>query len=418
MTVALPRAAGRDQLRAERVSGQDVLAFLVPAALFLQVHLGGQLFFSEVILLGLAAPLLLNRASVSIPASGRSFVLLGLLWLYGQVATDVYRGTQLHDLARGWSNVLFTLLDFIVLALLLDGRPRRYVLFTAGVAVGSLLAFLSDPAGTDLGQPWKFGLATPIALGLVVVACMPRVRRVRFSGALILGVVALLNLVRDFRSLALIAFLAALYLLLADASRAWAAGDAVPVRALIRIGLATAAGAAAFAGLYTHAASSGWLGADAQAKYEAQSQKQYGVLGGGRPEFIVSLHAIRDAPILGHGSWPRDPKYVEELTSRGVPYFDTSGLIPTHSFITGAWVSAGILGAPIWIWVFLLAIRALPRQFELNDRLAPLTAFAAMSLGWAIPFSPYGGSQRITTTFYVLVLMFALDRARRWESPA
>ena len=50
--------------------------------------------------------------------------------------------------------------------------------------------------------------------------------------------------------------------------------------------------------LYDVAASEGWLGADAQAKYLQQSGA-LGVLVGGRSEVLVSSQAVIDSPILG-----------------------------------------------------------------------------------------------------------------------
>ena len=43
-------------------------------------------------------------------------------------------------------------------------------------------------------------------------------------------------------------------------------------------------------------------------KFEGQAKGDYGVLVGGRPETLVAMQAIRDSPIIGHGSYPVDPK--------------------------------------------------------------------------------------------------------------
>ena len=78
------------------------------------------------------------------------------------------------------------------------------------------------------------------------------------------------------------------------------------------------------------------------------------MLVGGRPETLVAIQAIRDSPILGHGSYPVDPKYLA-LKSRiqyEHGYSDSDDpedivdpVIPTHSHLTMAWVESGILGA-------------------------------------------------------------------------
>ncbi len=61
------------------------------------------------------------------------------------------------------------------------------------------------------------------------------------------------------------------------------------------------------------ASSIGFLGEEAQKKNETQSQSRGGILIGGRPEILVSSQAVLDSPILGHGSWAKDPKYTDML---------------------------------------------------------------------------------------------------------
>lgn len=396
------------------LSAGDVLCLIVGISLCIDVHFVGQLYLAELALAALLPALALQQVRGTSRRVPRTFILLGLVWLYGQIATDIYRGTAVHDLARGWANIIFTLIDFAALFLLLDGRAKRYKLFALGLAIGSLFAFLLNPS-TDLGDPWKFGLATPVALCAALVACSRPVRRVPLLGAIILGAVAVINLERDFRSLALVAALAAIYLAGIDVFGRRQAIRRLPVASFLRLAVLSVATIVAFTFLYSHAAQSGWLGHAAQQKYVVESQSSYGVLGGGRPEFKASLRAIMDSPLLGHGSWPKDPKYLIYLVAPGrtlAQLSQQSGVIPTHSYLTGAWVDAGVLGIPIWIWAFVLVARALVRGFRRGDQLAPLTAFAGMWLAWAIPFSPYAGIARLFSTFYVLVLLFAVERGR------
>jgi hypothetical protein len=395
------------------VSAGDAFSLLVGVLLCIQLHFVGQLYLAEVGLAVMLPALALRHVRTATRRVPRAFIVLGLLWLYGQIATDIYRGTDVHDLARGWANIVFTLIDFAAVFLLLDGRVKRYKLFALGLAIGSLFAYLLDPS-SDLGDPWKFGLATPVALVAVLAACSRPVRRVPLLGAIILGAVAAINLERDFRSLALIAALAAIYLAGIDIFNRRHAIRHLPLVSFVRLAALAIGTIVAFTFLYSHAAQSGWLGNAARQKYTLEAQSPYGILGGGRPQFKASLHAIEDSPLLGHGSWPKDQKYLQYLVGPGrtlVQLSEQSGLIPTHSYLTGAWVDAGILGIPIWIWAFVSAVRALVRGFAMRDELAPLTAFAGMWLAWAIPFSPYAGIARLFSSFYVLVLLFCVERS-------
>jgi FtsH-binding integral membrane protein len=413
MIAANVAVGSRVRSSAFALDGGDALALLVPAAYFMQAHFVGELYAPEIFLAALLPPLAFGRVRANRVFVEWPFVVLCLVWLYGQIATDVYRGTTLHNLARGWANIIFTLIDFTAIALLLDARAKRYVLFAIGFVVGLLLDFVINR--NDLGYPWKFGVAVPISLTLVLIACTGRVRRVPFMASLVVGAAAVLNLLRDYRSLALILFVAALYLAFADRRHARSEGS---VKTLFRLALVTSLGVLVFSSAYSYAAGSGHLGATAEQKYLIESRSPYGLIGGGRPEFFASLHAIADSPLLGHGSWPVDPtylKYLDQATTRTLNVTNKPGLIPSHSHLTGAWVSAGILGLPVWIWALFMAGKALARGLRTNDQLLPLVAFAAMWLGWAIPFSPYAGPNRISDLFYVLLLVLGIDRSERTE---
>jgi O-antigen ligase len=167
---------------------------------------------------------------------------------------------------------------------------------------------------------------------------------------------------------------------------------------------------------YQYTASAGILGENAKDHLAKQSSGEYGLLLGGRRELLGSLPAIYDSPILGHGSWAKDPSYViiefealaalgYENATDGEDQLYDEGYIPTHSFILGAWVEAGIVGALFWGWVFVLTARSLTHLFPSHLVLLPIGAFCAFSLLWDILFSFYGGQMCFIETFYIVMVM-------------
>jgi hypothetical protein len=167
-------------------------------------------------------------------------------------------------------------------------------------------------------------------------------------------------------------------------------------------------------GLYSAAASQGLLGPDAKSKYILQAGA-FGTLLGGRPEALVSTQAILDSPILGHGSWAKDPTYARLLAERqkALGYQPTAeyvgtDLIPAHSYLLGAWVWAGFLGAVFWLAVAANAVWLLANLYSLRLEVAPLLVFAALLLLWDIAFSPYGLNGRITAPYELALCLFGL----------
>ena len=166
-----------------------------------------------------------------------------------------------------------------------------------------------------------------------------------------------------------------------------------------------------FVRVYGYGASNGMLGYEAWQNYERQSSGRYGVLIGGRADFLVGLENALDSPIIGHGSWASDWHYEDRAESMlaDLGYWgvgsQNSWLIPAHSHLIGAWVHAGILGAVFWAWVVVLALRVLSRVYRTDEPLSPLIAFLAVILIWDILFSPYGAERRFITPYYVVVMM-------------
>jgi hypothetical protein len=401
-----------------------VLALFVPLFLFVQFHVVGQLFLTELLLIILLPPLLLQRVANRRKTISRSFLVLGVLWFYSQVLTDLYRGTSFHDYARGWSNIAFTLIEYGSLFLLIAGNRRRYVLFAAGLAGGLLLTVLLNPSGYAIGDPWKFGYGFPVTLGIVLLACARRFREVLFLPALMLGGAGWLNLKFGFRSLGGVCILSALYLSLMQIRAQRAPGSVrLGARRTLLLGMASMVIGLALITSYGNAAKDGFLGQTAAKKYQQQSTGRFGVLLAGRPEIFGASAAIADSPLIGHGSWARDPRYtyymLAQLRRLGYvalpPPPDTFDLIPSHSHISGAWVQAGVFGAIFWLFLLALALSVLAGLYRARIQLAPLIVFLAILFVWNDLFSPYAALARLIDVFTVVMLLAVRAELRAAE---
>ena len=169
--------------------------------------------------------------------------------------------------------------------------------------------------------------------------------------------------------------------------------------------------------IYKHAAIKGWLGEAQRRKYIDQAFGKYGLLLGGRPEILVSLKAILDSPLLGHGSWARDRKYVimlaklrEYLGYKHIYLDPEKDVIPTHSHIFGAWVEAGLLGAIFWGWTWQLIVRAVFCCCFLNEPFIPIILYYLSALIWSILFSPFCEKARIGVSFGIVLCIYVLTR--------
>lgn len=405
----------------------DILVFAIPFLQFVQLNVVGVLYASELLLVATFVYFVFTRKlELSTPIS-RRFVALCTAWLVSQIVTDFVRHTAFSDYARGWSKIVMTLITFAVLYVLLDGREQRLVSYGWGLVAGSTLGFLIDPGQWGREYPWKFGMSFPVTLGAFLLASRKNCAR---SWPIIISVIiGCTNIAAGARSRGGVCLAIALYLLISSPQSQ--KRDGIPkmkTASLVAIIALCALAVAAVLWTYQYAARAGILGHAAREEYEEQSAGDYGVLLGGRSAVLGSIPAIYDSPILGHGSWARDPVYVlaqlQAMTAMG--YENTSaveeeeldeGYIPAHSYLFGAWVEAGVVGAIFWAWVLVLTVNALVRTYPCHTLLLPLVAFCAVSLAWDILFSPYGAQQRIIVPFYIVLLMTHLRMARLHVSP-
>lgn len=389
----------------------QMFIFALPSLKFIEFNIGGKLFLPELFCLVIFLCTLASGDLRLEYKPARIFVGLCLLWLCGQVVTDIIRDTPWMDYSRGWSRIAFTIINFSVLYLFLFNKKSAIVVFTAGLAVGGFLEFFLNPSMHAEGNPWKFGIGPPLTLLLILAATTLQFRWAYLRAGLVL-LLSTAHLLLGFRSMAGICFLTSIYLIVQ-----WFHKDKThkPLKMSLRQGMAVfvilAASSFALIEGYSYAASHGLLGENAREQYEWQGYGIFGVLIGGRSEILVSGQAIVDSPLIGHGSWAKDAKYADALATLkrllGYQVSDSeeSDLIPTHSHLFGAWVEAGVAGAVVWIWLLALCWHCLTRLYQTKNQLAPLYAFICFTLIWDIFFSPYAGDRRLITPYYIIVLM-------------
>jgi len=413
-----PRYCHNQPLNIVRVAG-DVLSFIIPCLMFMEVTLIGRLFVPEIVLACLLPVLLYFRAKWLVKPLVGKIIFFALLWLCAQIVTDVIRQTPLEDWSRGWSKIVFFQLNFIALYLLLSKRRVRILFFSAGIAAGQILTYFLFPSAYAIEEPWKFGLGIPITLLFVLLSQTTAIKRLKHGTAILISVAALLNLLLGFRSLALICVATIVYLYINQRSHrlknSYNPSKWLVIKLIILfvgIGIVTAEA-------YKYADLNGWLREKDSKKYIQQSRGKYGVLLTGRPEFIASSVAILDSPFIGHGSWAKDPKYtlmvaylLSDLgytTSQNTENADT--LIPSHSYLFGAWVESGIIGAAFWGWVWLLVMKALWKLHNAREKLLPLAAFICFNMLWDILFSPFGATGRMYEAYHLVFIIVVLSRA-------
>ncbi len=430
---AQPLPARPWRRRAPRLRQKSAATYIVNALIVglglispFTIRIVGNLPVGEVAFLVILPLLLIVRKARAF--GGRRNIVLALisLWLVGQIITDVYRHTDRYDWMRGQATIAFFLIDFICLAILTRDSPVRKVEFLMAFSIGTILTIRYQPTEMMSDYPWKFGYALPITIFLLSAASYFYRSRAYPVVLTLFGMLIFFNLVFNYRSEILFLFVTVVLVAPLLPERVGRIRLLPRQNSMARVfvlaGLAVLGSGLAIV-VIGYVTSSGFLGQQAQKKNQSQLQSKQGLLLSGRPEILVSSQAVLDSPILGHGSWAKDPQYAEMLHDLEVRYGmtniddmdyvleETNGLIPAHSHIMGAWVFAGIAGVPIWIYLFLITVKAITQIYLRRPTLTPLYGWLFVSLLWAILFSPFGSTVRITEAITINIVIDLLNES-------
>ncbi len=396
------------------------------------IRLVGDLPVGEIFLIGALPLLLFFRGKVALKMDLKVVFALIALWFVGQFVADSYNHIEIVNRMRGDALIIFFGSDLLGLWLLVAGSDKRKLMFVIGLMIGALASVKLQPSPAVEDYPWKFGYAWgTILLGLLLSSYFYSRRRF-FLAALPVLVLCGVNLILNYRS-AMLQLMMAFILLFPIVPERLAGLQLLPRagsagRVLVLVTFALIAGEAADA-LVHFVTNAGYISEEDQAKNQSQATGG-NLLLGGRPEFVVGLRAALDAPIIGHGSWPEDRKYIEMLAdmlaeTNGSSGFAAliangeGGLIPSHSHIVGSWVSAGIFGLIFWAYIIWVVLRSIVTIANMRPPLAPVYMFMLITMFWDIWFSPFALFRRLTEAFLLVVMSDLLkgktvSRAKRW----
>jgi len=416
-----------------------ILLFVIGLTRFLDIDVFGRIVVSEVIML-LAFPFIV-ASRVNCLRSRVYLIFAGLLFLTGAIVlfsdakvNGVHITFSLKGLARlGFLGVIASFWYLV----LVDGIDRlKYFLY--GSLPGAILAIFRvsefDREGVQSGgMGYDFWLSKlgPLMLVLICIGAYHLFNRVK------IGVVALfitggaISLVFAARSVA------AFYVLTASAvfivwwfTRRGVAVPRLRLRDYVVFFVSAGAVASVVYILYVSMAPAGLLGEYQQQKFFKQSNTLFGVTPwglvlGGRVDFVQCLLAIHESPTWGLGSWNIPHSYLisaYELLGLDVPRYirslDAGLLTSGHSIVFGLWATNGIFTLPLWVYVFYLVLRFCVRLLYLSNGVMPFLFHTSLVVLFSLFFNPFslGARNSIGLIVGAIVALSYLDNSQRVAS--
>lgn len=379
---------------------------------------GGQLYIAEIVSLFMLPLVVRTYSTYSkfiIP-----LIMLSVLYISGLIISAIVNGSSPSSLLTNVVSI-FVFSISICAILCTCSSYGSFVALFVGIALGGLVACIIQPNEFFFGSPWKFGYSIPVTLLGVIVASRLRILVWR---TIVLILLAAMNILGDFRSLAIIlVVIAGMQFWLSARAKSDTNKSAVgAILGLVAIG--------SFAGLllaqiYTFLVSAGILGKAASIRLQLQGGgSPILMLLGGRNEVFYSIPAALDNPILGYGSQPMSPGWITEngretLFQLGLSTLanaaPVNGVLPTHSFLMGGWIEAGVFGLTFWLWILLVACRSVIVLFRKTERDTIVTTFMVILMIWNLFYSPFGGTTRFVTSATVAFLVFIYTQSRKNE---
>lgn len=142
----------------------------------------------------------------------------------------------------------------------------------------------------------------------------------------------------------------------------------------------------------------------------------------GRIDIFSAIEAINDKPLLGHGSWAKDVdgKYnliLAKISPQSKRYItkvlrkegDKNLIIPTHSILTGAWVSGGVFAFLSVLFILLIYLKKVVLLFKIDtfrkSLYFPVVTYFFINLIWVFLFSPLSELKSVVPLPLVLTLV-------------
>ena len=406
---ALPNQLDSSPLDEKLPFPTAVAVFLLGAATGYPIQIVGRIYPGELVLVIVAIWAFIGLFAMDKSIRAQILLMVGamLVGLAGYVASDIYRGTAVNDYVRGWSKWVFMITTFLALVKISYRQPKFLYIFMVGFSLVNGTLPLVMGGGGGFFHTWKFFMAVPFTICCLYGMYLLRLRPTLVALALIF--IGALHAALDTRAPALMCLLSAGLVLLASKKKSEATLQkslkVMTVLASLVVLTAFAFGAVFIVTKYAEAY--GLAGRQTRSTVRRIAMVK------------STLSIIRDSPILGYGSWARNPllakkqeKMMEKLKAINTRGEQREDIIIAHSQVLQAWVEGGILGVAFCVFLGLrlgFSVVRLGMRYQYH-LLVPFYAFMLWHCSWHLLFSPFKGTQRIfIPVACVVIVQIAYD---------
>ena len=388
----------------------NLLTFLYALGRTLTINLGGQLFVAELIAL-LNFPFIKFKTLFKDVANFKYISYCFLFLLLAQISSDIINRSSPIDFIRGWALIVLSFISILFLLNQFITKPNSILYFLLGAFLASLL-FGEGELNLNIQEENTNYFKERFAgfLNMAILICSYFLMKVnkRYHVVFLFLVYFLINFFMDARSNGLIVLLASVLLFL-KFKRVLITRKSIIIILIISLPLAYVGYSLYVNQVLNH--DFGGANSKNQLSKASNPYNPFELIFYGRTDFFVLAQAVSEKPIVGYGSWGKDPggkfsalyRFLSEYDFEDVSY------IRAHSIILGFWAYAGIAGFLAVILLYFRLIKLFFRYYNYNS-ISVLLPVLIVSFGqtvWALFFSAIQ-DLRIAFPFFTALLLTEL----------
>lgn len=392
---------------------EKLKVFIILCGTSYSFHFFGNFYISEAILLVFFMDKFFKGKAFEYSEKLKNYNVFLILALVGEVISDLIRGSEIVTGLKGFSLILFTLINLNGLALLTRMNKSLIMYSFSGYASSGLISFIIQPSAYARTEVWKFGIGPSIVFLFLLFLSSQKLSLSKKLASILIACVSLLSLFLGARSLALTIFISAYFVATNNTLEEFR-----KKRSLVKLLVVLFAFSFLFTSIYSKLAADGSLGIKAQSKYLSQTAGEGNLLVNSRSELIFATRAILESPIIGYGSYaimsPDLKITILNFIGKLSIFYDLEPLyriygdrIPVHSMILQWWLWFGVLGLFFPIKILFTLIQTLRK-----NGLFPIQYFMSLWCIWALMFSPFGDTSRVVFPLAILICSFAQQETR------
>lgn len=399
-----------------------LIVFLIGALSLVNLSILGLVSVSEMIMT-ITFPILLIYNANKYKAFNKNeiqTVIMIFIWAAGIVICDLINHTPINLFFKGIGHPIMILFSFIFLSRIMQYSRFFIKYFIYGLGIASILSYFTKQIAQD---NFRFGIFfIIISFSFIVIYYLWERRNFKICFA-ILVILTLIGFIGGGRSDGLILFLTIILLVISFIL--YKKNQNLEYKIITKTLLTIILLVLGIQEAYIFAVKNKVFSSEYQTKFEEQLNTGLPLIFSGRAEIFSSLEAIKDSPLIGHGSWKKDSKYTNIYYQKqgiDIAIFDGGSKIygfdkiPAHSFFFGSWVEHGILAALFFLFfgkilmnVLILAINSF------QEASTPYLIFLFLSYSWHLLFSPLGSDKRIFIGLILALNSFYLNSISKYN---